>query len=918
MICKVCGSEFNEENFDMCPYCLTPVSSICSEGENVDTISNNEIKNENQICLEEQVDSISTDEMPYDDFEVSEEDLIEENEELNQEQEILIDELGLSVRAVNAFRRAKIYTLNELVEFLAVNSVSDLKNVGAKTVKETEELMDKIRSGQLEIIRNVTEGANEPEKIAFEDISADVDFLSVDALTELGFTNKMVSNLINNNIKCCEGLRSLSKKDLTNIFGGRNMDRIPEVARLLSNDIVYLLGYVLEKYRDSREYRVLLRRACGETLQEIALNPDREEDDIVTRERVRQIENKFIRSLRPFVRELLYILKGSNRYIVAQDILDIFDDDEYDQILMYASKSFEDFEYLDFADIFVDRCEDESAEIHMFSLIKDIVGDGIDLYEYRDDIEDVLVENGFDFIDIDAVARLLKKNGYTLYGSFAVKGRGNYATVCLYIIEKLFPDGIKLSQSETEQSKDLIKLRTIIDERYVGLSVPSSDRALSSTLVRSGLVLRGRGTYISQEHITVDEALLQDIRNYIDTKDSNKVFYNEIYADFEGVLNVMCGVDNYNYLHGILAMRFPDYYEYGRDYLLKNGAVESETESIADRIYTYICEMGRPVSKAELVQEFRGFSNVMIIMPFVNDSRLMQWDYNYYSCTGILKITDEEINVIRACILQLFNDNKGYASDGLLYDVVLDKLPVFLENNQIKSEMNLHYVVAKLFADEMDFKRPHIAEKNRLDISSTQNVALYLLNNPERFSYEQYMGVCDNMKWSRVTAGCVLSDIENDYVRLSIDEYLRNSSFTLSDNVVESVRQLIEDKMEDGILPLLNMELDELPDFEYPWNEFVFETVIRRYFDDLMVIHPTMKDRRYQRGVVVKKVIGMTSYPQIVSRKMRLLGVEKMSESQFLSFLVLHNLARKVIPNELYNSEYIRKDGDFFYAIVDA
>lgn len=25
MICKVCGSEFNIENFDVCPYCLTPV-----------------------------------------------------------------------------------------------------------------------------------------------------------------------------------------------------------------------------------------------------------------------------------------------------------------------------------------------------------------------------------------------------------------------------------------------------------------------------------------------------------------------------------------------------------------------------------------------------------------------------------------------------------------------------------------------------------------------------------------------------------------------------------------------------------------------------------------------------------------------------------------------------------------------------
>ena len=118
------------------------------------------------------------------------------------------------------------------------------------------------------------------------------------------------------------------------------MDRIPEVAILLQNDIIYLLGYVLDKYKESREYRVLLRRAKGETLQEIASNPDGEED-VITRERVRQIENKFLRSLIPFVRELLYIIKGANNYIVAQDILDIFDDDEYDQILMHVAKSFD-------------------------------------------------------------------------------------------------------------------------------------------------------------------------------------------------------------------------------------------------------------------------------------------------------------------------------------------------------------------------------------------------------------------------------------------------------------------------------------------------------------------------------------------------------------------------------------------------
>lgn len=918
MICKVCGSEFNKENFDVCPYCLAPVCSICSEAEDIKQSSNVTGNDGNQIQFEvENNDSTSADiSSLYDDYEVTEADLMEEKEEIDQEQEILIDELGLSVRAVNAFHRAKIYTLNELVEFLALNSISDLKNVGAKTVRETEELMEKIRSGQLELVRTSSCVSSEPQKNAFEHISVDVDYLSIDALVELGFTNKMVSKLLENNIKCCEGLRSLSKKDLTNIFGGRFMDRIPEVAILLQNDIIYLLGYVLDKYKESREYRVLLRRAKGETLQEIASNPDGEED-VITRERVRQIENKFLRSLIPFVRELLYIIKGANNYIVAQDILDIFDDDEYDQILMHVAKSFDEFEYLDFVDIFVEKNDDSSVEEQLLNLVKDIVGDGIDLYEYRDELEDIVVEKGFDFMDIDAIARLLKKYNYMLYGSFAVKGRANYATVCLYIIEKVFPDGIKLSQSETEQSEDLIKLRSIIEEKYAGLSVPSSDRALSSTLVRSGLVLRGRGTYISQEHIAMDETLLQDIRNYIDTKDSNKVFYNEIFSEFEGVLNVMCGVDNYNYLHGILSLRFPDNYEYGRDYLLKNGVIEEETESIADRIYEFICRTGRPISKSELVQEFRGFSNVMIIMPFVNDSRLLQWDYNNYSCTGILSIADEDIKVIRSCILKLFEENNGYASDGLLYDEVSEMLPDFLEKNQINSKMNLHYIVAKLFADEMDFKRPHIAAKDMFDISSTKNVALYLLNRPENFTYEQYMAVCDKMKWSRVTVSSVLSDIENDYVRLSVDEYLRKTAFILSDTLVNSIRQLIDEKMEDGILPLMNMELDEFPEFEYPWNEFVLETIVKMYFADLEIIHPAMKDRRYQKGIVVKKDLGIDYYPQIVLRKMHLLGIDKMTESQFLSFLVLHNLTRKVIPNELYNSGYIRKDGDFFCAIIE-
>jgi len=155
MICKVCGSEFNIENFDVCPYCLTPVilesedviesKEAKEETESVDNNENIEVEN----AESEVADDPETEE---DDYVVTEEDLIEEIEEESvDEEEVLIDEIGLSVRAVNAFRRAKIYTLNELIEFLAVNSVSDLRNVGAKTVKETEELKWK----ELQVLQSI-------------------------------------------------------------------------------------------------------------------------------------------------------------------------------------------------------------------------------------------------------------------------------------------------------------------------------------------------------------------------------------------------------------------------------------------------------------------------------------------------------------------------------------------------------------------------------------------------------------------------------------------------------------------------------------------------------------------------------------------------------------------------------------------
>ena len=122
-----------------------------------------------------------------------------------------------------------------------------------------------------------------------------------------------------------------------------------------------------------------------------------------------------------------------------------------------------------------------------------------------------------------------------MYGDFATKGKGDYATICRDILKRYFPNGIKLSQNAQEQATDLIKMRNIARENYGGIELPGSDKSLSAILMRSGVVLCGRGQYILDERVIVNESIMLDIKEFIDKCPHERVFYNEIYANFEGI-----------------------------------------------------------------------------------------------------------------------------------------------------------------------------------------------------------------------------------------------------------------------------------------------------------------------------------------------------------------------------------------------
>ena len=129
------------------------------------------------------------------------------------------------------------------------------------------------------------------------------------------------------------------------------------------------------------------------------------------------------------------------------------------------------------------------------------------------------------------------------------------------------------------------------------------------------------------------------------------------------------------------------------------------------------------------------------------------------------------------------------------------------------------------------------------------------------------------------------------------------------------VKEEVQRAIKNDFAMLMDFDFQQFPKCDYQWNEFLLETIVKYYFDEYNIIHPAITDRRYQKGIIVTKQSGLKSYSQVVANLMKTTGKTVMSTSQFLSFLVVNNLAIRVIPNELENSEYVKKEGDYFLVV---
>ena len=93
-------------------------------------------------------------------------------------------------------------------------------------------------------------------------------------------------------------------------------------------------------------------------------------------------------------------------------------------------------------------------------------------------------------------------------------------------------------------------------------------------------------------------------------------------------------------------------------------------------------------------------------------------------------------------------------------------------------------------------------------------------------------------------------------------------------------------------------DFENLPSIQYEWNSFLLVSIIKKYELGFRLVSPVIKDRRYNKEIIVLKDSGYYHLDDIVYNLLAKNGINFIDESNLLSFLVINHLVSKVIPKE--------------------
>jgi hypothetical protein len=307
------------------------------------------------------------------------------------------------------------------------------------------------------------------------------------------------------------------------------------------------LGKVLKNWK--MYLSVLSKRIEGKTLQAVG------DQFFISRERVRQIEKKYLEVFNNFYRKkypnlsnILRSYANNPNYITPSEIHSLIG--IYSNFFIYLLKicNLPDIAYIEELDIFYFPQDD--LDWYKELLLETARLPSIISKEEMEKIIDKMHNIFFDFgyeIPRDFCKKVMVQD-YLNNNTFYSKEKLSLAEKYNIILRKYFTEGIHITnESDMEQFKYFYK-KDFADDK-----LPINNRAIVSR-ISDIAVLCGRGTYKPKQEKYISDKLLEEIYTYIAESPRGIILINTIFYEFEDKL-LEHGVNNKYFLQASCKMK---------------------------------------------------------------------------------------------------------------------------------------------------------------------------------------------------------------------------------------------------------------------------------------------------------------------------------------------------------------------------
>lgn len=651
-------------------------------------------------------------------------------------------------------------------------------------------------------------------------------------ITELEITDEQLALLIYNNVFTLKNLKNMSIDALISIFC-EDIDKfIEKINKYCVNKQEVLNNLSLEFNNMIKpEWVTIIEKRFDFNLNQRRTLADIGNELNLTRERVRQIENKVIQKLIEKISEIEKILycfykdikKENTNFITLEELLKYIENEQLSRYLIIILNSKK-----------TSIIYDEQYGIIYNS--KEITLEEI-IYEAETQLKDIIPIA--DAIKYDKVEKYILKHEYRIYQEkILVRKNINISSIYLNEIKENFDSGYNIGSEE-----DYNNLIKIVKEKYGDIET-SSMHSIQAMIDRNNFIQIDRGKYLAKEYASnLPEKLLDEIINFI-INNSPVVAYSMIFEEFKNELEKV-GISNRFYLKGIIDEKLPKDFNTGRDFINTNSEGNLTTYDIMKEIFK---SFDKEFTIDDVKEKMPGLKdyNYENYAKAEEDNGLIKMAAKTYIYIDKLNITKEIKIELKDYIDRLFEkmdskiltSKKIYASLHIMNRELLDSLNI----NARFGDFELFSIIQYLYKDNYYFSRPIISLEENFTTTSYLLIKEYA-ERLEKFNYNDIKSYIFKMNIRGLYSYLnFMDDLSDNYVQINIDSMIRKEKFDISEDKLEKIKEFIDLLLKGKELRTDNFDgYFMLPKLNKAWNKYLLIGIIRSYFKNEYEIENTTK-----------------------------------------------------------------------------